>query len=330
MSGNHNGSLESALKIVEEVAKSGAEYLKLQTYTPDTITLPISGGLFQVSGSHPLWGSRTLYDLYQEAHTPWEWHEPIFKRAKELGLIPFSTPFDETAVAFLEKLDVELYKIASLEIVDLPLIGLVASTGKPMIISTGTATVSEIAAAVEAARENGCNDLTLLICTSSYPARAEDSNLLRMQTLRDLFDVKVGFSDHTIGINVAIAAAALGAEFIEKHVTLDRKSGGVDSNFSIEPDELRELVQGVQEAKSARGITSVWGLQSESESIRHRPSLYVTQSVSQGELVSDQNIRSVRPSGGLEPRYLGAVIGKRFTKSAAPGTPFTLDLISTE
>lgn len=328
MSGNHNGSLDTALKIVEEVAKSGAEYLKLQTYTPDTITIPVSGGLFQVSENHPLWGSKNLYDLYQEAFTPWEWHAPIFEKAKSLGLIPFSTPFDETAVAFLEDLDVALYKIASLEIIDLPLIEMVAKTGKPMIISTGTASISEIAEAVESSRKGGCDDLTLMICTSSYPAKPEDSNLARMNVLREIFDVKVGFSDHTLGINVAIAASALGAEFIEKHVTLARDLGGVDSQFSLEPKELRNLVQGVREAESSRGISSVWGLESESESIRHRPSLYVTANVSEGDIVSVSNVRSVRPSGGLEPKFIGAVLGKKFVKSAILGTPFTLELIS--
>ena len=242
MSGNHNGSLNHALDIVRAVAESGADLLKIQTYTADTITLPVSGGLFDVSYDHQLLGSRNLYDLYQDAHTPWDWHEPIFSLARELGLTPFSTPFDETAVDFLENLDIALYKIASLEIIDLPLIRTVASTGKPMIISTGAATLGEIEEAVVAARDGGCSDLTLMLCTSSYPAKPDDTHLARLRVLKDLFGTKVGLSDHTNGIYTSLAAVALGADFIEKHVTLDRNWGGVDSEFSIEPNELEQLV----------------------------------------------------------------------------------------
>lgn len=328
MSGNHNGSLDSALAIIDSVAESGADYLKIQTYTPDTITLPISGGNFQVSDNHPLWGSKNLYDLYSEAHTPWEWHKRIFQRANELGLIAFSTPFDESAVQFLEELDVPLYKIASLEIVDLPLIQTVASTRKPMIISTGTARLDEIAAAVSAARMAGCKDLTLMVCTSSYPALAEDSNLSRMKVLKEVFNVRVGFSDHTKGINVALAAIALGADFIEKHVTLNRADGGVDSDFSAEPGELKQLVLGAKEVSASIGKPHLWGLENEAESIKHRPSLYISKDVEVGELISPENVRSVRPSGGLDPKYIDICIGMRFTKAAHMGTPLGWGLVT--
>jgi pseudaminic acid synthase len=327
MSGNHNGSLDRALEIVSAVAASGARYVKLQTYTADTITLPVDGGLFQVSDDHPLWGGKSLYSLYQNAYTPWEWHEPLFKHARSLGLIPFSTPFDETAVDFLEGLNVELYKIASLEIVDLPLIEMVARTGKPMIISTGTATLAEISEAVEAARRGGCQSITLLLCTSSYPAKAEDSNLSRLGLLSKLFDVEVGFSDHTLGISNSVAAVALGARVIEKHFTLKRSDGGVDSAFSIEPHELRQLVDAASEVELAIGRPDQWSTQAEAESLRHRPSLYVTKNVSAGEAITSENVRSVRPSGGLQPKFIGLVIGKSFTRDAKMGDPVSWDLV---
>jgi len=328
MSGNHNGSLNHALDIVRAVAASGADLLKIQTYTADTITLPVSGGLFAVSDNHQLWGSRNLYDLYQEAHTPWEWHEPIFSLARELGLTPFSTPFDETAVDFLENLDISLYKIASLEIIDLPLIRTVASTGKPMIISTGAATLGEIEEAVDAARDGGCKDLTLMLCTSSYPAKPEDTHLARLNVLKDLFNTKIGLSDHTKGIYTALAAVALGAEFIEKHVTLNRGEGGVDSEFSIEPHELTQLVLGAKEVMCSIGDSSSWRKVSESESLRHRPSIYVTQKVSKGETVTLDNVRTVRPSGGIEPKFLPMVLGRRFLCDSDLGTPLNWPMIS--
>lgn len=328
MSGNHNGSLNHALGIVRAVAMAGADLLKIQTYTADTITLPVSGGLFAVSDNHQLWGSRNLYDLYQEAHTPWEWHEPIFSLARELGVTPFSTPFDETAVDFLENLDISLYKIASLEIIDLPLIRTVASTGKPMIISTGAATLGEIEEAVDAARDGGCKDLTLMLCTSSYPAKPEDTHLARLNVLKDLFNTKIGLSDHTKGIYTALAAVALGAEFIEKHVTLNRGEGGVDSEFSIEPHELTQLVLGAKEVVCSIGDSSSWRKVSESESLRHRPSIYVTQKVSKGETVTLENVRTVRPSGGIEPKFLPMVLGRRFLCDSDLGTPLNWSMIS--
>lgn len=326
ISGNHNGSLSRALDIVRAVADSGAHAVKIQTYTADTITLDVDSPAFKISPDHELWPSRKLYDLYDEAHTPWEWHEPIFSLAKDLGLIAFSTPFDETAVDLLEALDVPIYKIASLEIVDLPLIQRVAQTGKPMILSVGTATITEVAEAVEAAREGGCQDLTLLACTSSYPALAEDANLLRMPVMRDIFGVKVGLSDHTMGLGVSVAAAALGATIIEKHVTLDRNEGGVDSAFSLEPHEVAQLVEACSDATKALGSPSAWATTAERESLRMRPSLYVSADVKAGDIISFENVRSVRPSGGLHPKHLSSVVGKVFLADARTGTPLTWDM----
>ncbi len=328
ISGNHNGSLERALDIVRAAADAGASAVKIQTYTADTITLRSDAPAFRVSEGHELWGSRTLHDLYEEAHTPWEWHQPIFDLAKERGLVAFSTPFDETAVDYLESLDVALYKIASLEIVDLPLIRLVAETGKPMIVSVGTASLSEVASAVEAARSGGCTDLTLLACTSSYPAKPDDANLRKIPVLGELFGCRVGLSDHTLGIGVAVAATALGAQVIEKHVTLARADGGVDSAFSLEPAELRQMIDECDAAARALGSADVWSVAAEGESLRLRPSLYVTRAVKAGEKVSDENVRSVRPSGGLAPRELPNVLGRTFARDADLGTPVSWDLLS--
>jgi len=326
ISGNHNGSLDRALEIVRSAAAAGATAVKIQTYTADTITLDVDTPAFRVSDGHELWGGRTLYNLYQEAYTPWEWHAPIFDLAKELGMIAFSTPFDETAVDFLESLNVPLYKIASMEIVDLPLIRQVAETGKPLIISVGTASVGEVAAAVEAARAGGCTDLTLLACTSSYPAIPDDANLRRMPVMAELFGCKVGLSDHTLGIGVAVAATALGATVIEKHVTLARADGGVDSAFSLEPHELKQLVEECDAASRALGAADVWATNAETESLRLRPSLYVTKDVKPGDKVTNDNVRSVRPSGGLVPAELPNVLGRTFTQSATIGTPVSWDL----
>lgn len=326
ISGNHNGSLDRALDIVRAAAGAGATAVKIQTYTADTITLNVDTPAFRVSTGHELWGDRTLYDLYQEAYTPWEWHEPIFALAKELGMIAFSTPFDETAVDFLESLNVPLYKIASLEIVDTPLIRQVAETGKPLILSVGTASVAELGAAVEAARAGGCTDLTLLACTSSYPAIPDDANLRRMPVMAELFDTKVGLSDHTLGIGVAVAATALGASVIEKHVTLSRADGGVDSAFSLEPHELAQLVIECDAASRALGSADVWATTAENESLRLRPSLYISAAVKAGDRATPENVRSVRPSGGLPPGELPLVLGREFTSAADIGTPVSWDL----
>jgi len=321
ISGNHNGSLERALAIVRAAASAGAHAVKIQTYTADTITLDVDSPAFRISDGHELWASRKLYDIYQEAHTPWEWHQPIFELAKNLGLTAFSTPFDETAVEFLESLNVPLYKIASLEIVDLPLIKQVAETGKPLIISVGTASVGEVAAAVETARAGGATDITLLACTSSYPAVPDDANLLRMPTMAQMFDVKVGLSDHTMGIGVAVAAAALGATVIEKHVTLRRADGGIDSAFSLEPEELAQLVVEADAAVRSLGSASRWATSAENESLRLRPSLYVSSAVRAGDIATSENVRSVRPSGGLAPVEIDRVLGRRFAIDTKLGTP---------
>ncbi len=328
ISGNHNGSLKRALDIVRAVAEAGASAVKIQTYTADTITLDVDSPAFRVSDGHELWGSRTLHDLYQEAHTPWEWHEPIFTLAAELGLSAFSTPFDETAVEFLESLKVPLYKIASLEIVDLPLIKQVAQTGKPMIISVGTASIAEVAAAVDAARSGGCTDLTLLACTSSYPALPDDANLRRIPVMAEMFGTKVGLSDHTLGTGVSIAAVALGATVIEKHVTLRRSDGGVDSAFSLEPAELRQLVDGCDAAVRALGSASEWSSAAETESLRLRPSLYVAEDVVAGEAATHENVRSVRPGGGLPPVEIDRVIGRKFRAKVSKGTPVSWEQLS--
>lgn len=327
VSGNHNGEFERAMSIVKAAAESGATHLKLQTYTPDTITLPVKGGNFTLRESHPLWGSKNLYELYSQAMTPWEWHQEISAHAKDLGMIFFSTPFDETAVDFLESLNVELYKIASLEIVDTPLIRHVASTGKPMIISTGAASLAEVEAAVSAARSGGCSDLTLLVCTSDYPADPADANILRIPLLRESFGVKVGLSDHALTNAVSVAAVALGATAIEKHLTISREEGGVDSGFSLEPHEFASLVQDCSTAKAALGSSSNWRIKSEDESRRFRPSLYVTKDVDPGELVSSANVRSVRPSGGLPPKDIEVALGMKFKVKASMGTPLSWNLI---
>jgi len=328
ISGNHNGSLPRALDIVRAAADAGAGAVKIQTYTAETITLDVDGPAFRISEGHNLWGSRTLHDLYEEAHTPWEWHEPIFSLAQDLGLLAFSTPFDETAVEFLEGLAVPMYKIASLEIVDIPLIQQVAATSKPMILSTGTATIGEVATAVDAARSAGCTDLTLLVCTSSYPAVPDDANLLRMPVMASLFGCKVGLSDHTLGIGVAVAATALGASVIEKHVTLARADGGVDAAFSLEPHELRQLVEECDTAARALGAPDVWSVTAETESLRLRPSLYVSTDAKAGAVATPLNVRSVRPSGGLPPADLPRVLGRTFSRDVAIGTPVSWDLFS--
>lgn len=327
MSGNHNQSLERALQIVEATARTGAHAIKLQTYTADTMTLDAKEGDFFIDDEESLWQGRSLYDLYQEAYTPWEWHEPIFKRCRELGLMAFSTPFDETAVGFLETLDVPCYKIASFENTDLPLIRKVASTGKPMIISTGMASVAEIDETVRVAREAGCKDLILLKCTSSYPASPEDSNLLTIPHMEKLFDCPVGLSDHTIGIGAAVASVALGACLIEKHFTLSRADGGVDAAFSMEPEEMRQLVIESEQAWQALGQISYSPGEQESKSLKFRRSLYVAQDMAAGEVLTPENLRIVRPGYGLEPKYYDVFLGKKVNQAVKKGTPLNWDLI---
>lgn len=326
MSGNHNGDLDRALAIVDQVAETGAQALKLQTYRPDTLTIDVDDARFRIRSGHDLWGGQDLYSLYEKAHTPWEWHEPIFGRARERGMVAFSSPFDPTAIDLLEDLDVPAYKIASSEIVDLPLIRLAAATGKPLIISTGMATAGEIDAAVRAAREAGCTELIVLGCTTTYPAAPEDGNLRALPLLAGAFDVVVGYSDHTPGIGVAAAAVALGASLIEKHVTLNRADGGVDSAFSLEPAELRALVVETERAWQALGEATIGPRESEREGLRFRRSLYVVADVREGEVVSEANVRSIRPAGGLAPDLFEAVRGRRFRQDARKGTPVGWEL----
>jgi N-acetylneuraminate synthase len=310
MSGNHNQSLERALDLVEAAAKAGAHALKLQTYTADTITLDVEEGEFFIADPNSLWKGNSLHQLYQQAYTPWEWHKPILERCHELGMIGFSTPFDETAVDFLEDLDVPLYKIASFENVHLPLIRKVAKTGKPMIISTGMASIAELDEAVRTAREAGCQDLVLLKCTSSYPATPENSNLLTIPHLQQLFDVQVGLSDHTMGIGAAIASVALGATVIEKHFTLRRADGGVDSAFSMEPEEMQQLVIESERAWQALGKVQYGPTEAEKKSMVFRRSLYVAQDMKAGDRFTAENLRAVRPGLGLPPKYYGTIVGK--------------------
>jgi N-acetylneuraminate synthase len=327
MSGNHNGSLDRALRLVDAAAQAGAAAIKIQTYTADTMTVDVKHPRFRISQGHDLWGGDYLYQLFERAHTPWDWHQPIFERARERGITPFSSPFDRTAVELLEKLEASMYKIASSEITDLPLIRLCASTGKPVIISTGMATLREITAAVEAARDAGATDITVLSCTASYPAPPEQTNLRRIPVLADALGLPIGLSDHTLGIGVPIAAVAYGAVLIEKHVTLDRGDGGVDSAFSLEPAELATLVVESERAWQALGTTQIGPTEAERESLRFRRSLYVVEDVVAGEPVTEANVRSIRPAGGLDPDQIGTVLGRVFRTGATKGTPLSWDLI---
>ena len=327
MSGNHNGRLDRALAIVDEVAMTGAQAVKIQTYRPDTITIDADGPPFRISDDHELWAGRNLYQLYEEAHTPWEWHEPIFQRARQHGLVAFSSPFDPTAIELLESLDCELYKVASAELVDLPLVAAMAATGKPLVISTGMATLAEIDAAVRAARTAGARDMVVLACTSSYPASPEDANLRSIPVLAEAFGLPVGLSDHTQGIGVSVAAVALGACVIEKHVTLDREHGGVDSEFSLNPTELASLCRESAAAAAAMGPARFGPRESEAEVLRLRRSLYVVADVRAGDEVTAENVRSIRPSGGLPSADIEHVLGRRFTRDAPRGTPLGWDLV---
>jgi len=327
MSGNHDGSLEKALEIVRMAAKAGAHAIKLQTYTADTITIDVDKPEFRLSEDHELWGSRRLYELYEEAHTPWEWHRPIFDLARELGILAFSSPFDPTAVEFLEDLEVPAYKIASSEIVDLPLIRLAAGTGKPLIISTGMASVGEIAAAVEAAHSTGNRQVMLLSCTVSYPADPASSNLRGIPVMREAFGVPVGLSDHTMGIGAAVASVAFGSVLVEKHVTMSREEGGVDSAFSLEPDELAALVRETKVAWQALGEPRIGAREAEREGLRFRRSLFVVEDVKAGDAVTAANVRSIRPANGLPPDAFSLVESKRFTRDVERGTPMSWDLV---
>jgi pseudaminic acid synthase len=327
MSGNHNQSLDRALEIIAAAAKAGAHALKLQTYTADTMTLDISENEFVVSDPKSLWVGRSLYDLYQEAYTPWEWHKPIMDRCAELGMACFSTPFDATAVDFLESLNVPCHKIASFENIDLPLIRRVAATGKPIIMSTGMTTLSELDEAVTAARQAGCKDLILLKCTSNYPADPVNSNLRTIPHMRELFGCEVGLSDHTMGIGVPVASVALGATVIEKHFTLSRADGGVDSAFSLEPSELASLMVETHRAWQSLGQINYMPTESEIKSLCFRRTLYITEDLPAGTILTLKNVRAIRPGLGLPPKYLEMVLGKAVSQDVKRGTALTMKLI---
>jgi pseudaminic acid synthase len=327
MSGNHNQSLERALEIVEAAATTGVHALKIQTYTADTMTLDLDRDEFFIDEPTNLWKGNSLYNLYKQAYTPWEWHKPIFDRCRELGIMGFSTPFDFTSADFLESLDVPFYKIASFENTDLPLIRKVASTGKPMIVSTGMATVAELGETVSAAKEAGCQDLVLLKCTSSYPSTPSESNLLTIPHLRDLFDVQVGLSDHTLGIGVAVASVALGATVIEKHFTLDRSEGGVDSVFSMEPAEMKQLVVETERASQSLGVIHYGRTPAEEKSVKFRRSLYITEDIQAGDILTPDNLRAIRPGKGLSPKYYQLLLGKKVNQFLQRGTPVDWNLL---
>ena len=327
MSGNHNQSLERALAIVDAAADAGVDAVKIQTYTADTMTIDIDTGEFFISDKDSLWKGETLYHLYDKAHTPWEWHKAIFERCKERGIMGFSTPFDDTSVDFLEDLGVPCYKIASFENVDLPLIRKVARTGKPIIASTGMTSVAELSDLVQTVRENGCTDLTLLKCTSSYPASPEGTNLRTIPHMRELFGCAVGLSDHTLGIGASVASVALGATVIEKHFTLSRAEGGVDAAFSLEPAEMAQLVRECRTAALTLGAVSYERAEQEQKSLQFRRSLYVVEDMKAGDVFTEKNLRRIRPGRGLSPKYYDIILGKKANCNITRGTAVQWDLI---
>ena len=320
MSGNHNQSLERAMKIVEAAAETGVDAIKLQTYTADTMTIDKDTDEFFIADKDSLWQGESLYNLYKKAYTPWEWQEKIFRHAEELGLICFSTPFDDTSVDFLEEIGCPIYKIASFENIDLPLIRKVAKTGKPIIASTGMASVAELDEMVRTAKENGCEDLTLLKCTSSYPATPEGTNLRTIPHMKELFNCKVGLSDHTLGIGAAVASIALGATVIEKHFTLSRADGGVDSAFSLEPEEMKLLVRECNTAYQALGEIRYNTQAQEQKSLQFRRSLYIVEDMKKGDILTGKNLRSIRPGMGLAPKYYDVLLGKKVNRDISRGT----------
>ncbi len=325
ISGNHNGDIGRALAILDAAAEAGADAVKLQTYTADTITIDHGGPGFTIEGG--LWHGRRLYDLYGEAYTPWDWHEKLYERGRKHGMAVFSTPFDDTAIEFLASLDSPAYKVASFEMIDLPLIRKIAAQGKPVIMSTGIADLIEIGEAVEAVHQGGCDDLILLHCVSGYPTAPKDANLLTIPHLAETFDAVGGLSDHTHGIAVSVAAIALGAHLIEKHVTLKRSDGGPDAAFSLEPDELKALVEGCRIAWEALGGVNYERKPSEAGNAQFRRSLYVVADVAKGEALSSRNVRSIRPGFGLAPKHLPGVLGRRATRNLTRGEPLAADMI---
>jgi len=328
MSGNHNQSLERAFKIIEAAAKTGVDALKIQTYTADTMTLDISEREFFIEDKNSLWNGNSLYNLYKQAYTPWDWHKPIFDKCKEHGIIGFSTPFDVSSVDFLESLGMPFYKIASFENTDLPLLKKVARTGKPVIISTGMANIAEIYEAVKTLKDNGCKEIIILKCTSEYPALPEDANLLTIPHMKQLFsDCEIGLSDHTMGIGVSIAAVALGANVIEKHFTISRAEGGVDSAFSMEPEEMTALVREAKIVHKSIGKVHYGISEKEKASLRFRRTLYICEDIKAGEVISEKNMRAIRPGLGLPPKYYDILLGKKVKQDLKKGTAISWDLI---
>lgn len=328
ISANHLGDLNIAKKLIHAAQESGATHVKLQTYKADTMTLNLNSTDFSISKEHKLWGGRSLYGLYEEAHTPWEWHKELFELSEELGIEIFSSPFDKTAVDFLESLEISMYKIASMESGDIPLIKYVAKTQKPIIASTGSSTLEEIDELVEAVHSEGNKKLTLLLCTSAYPTPQNQVHLARMELLRERYNLPIGLSDHTLGNSASLAAVAMGATVIERHFILNRNQGGPDSAFSLEPNELRDLSIHIKQIEESVG-NKLWEIQpDESESRRLRRSLIITVDVQKGELISDLNVKSLRPNIGISPKFYGEVIGKRFNAAFSAGTALTLDKIT--
>lgn len=328
MSANHNQSLERALKIVEVAAESGVDALKLQTYTPDTMTLDISEGEFFIEDKNSLWQGESLYNLYKKAYTPWDWHKPLFEKCKVLGIIGFSSPFDATAVDFLEELDVPCYKIASFENIDIPLLKKVAQTGKPVIMSTGMSSLEELQESVQTLKDNGCKEIILLKCTSTYPATPENTNILTILDIKQKFsDCEIGLSDHTLGIGVSVASVALGATVIEKHFTLNRADGGVDSAFSMEPGEMTQLVIETERAWQALGKVTYELTEKEKNSLIFRRSLYISEDIKAGEVLTEKNLRVIRPGMGLAPKYYEDLLGKKIVKNLKKGTPVKWEFI---
>jgi len=330
MSGNHNQSLDRALSIVDAAAKAGAHAVKLQTYTADTMTIDKKDGEFFIGDSKSLWKGKTLYELYDEAHTPWEWHKPLFERCKELGILCFSTPFDDTAVDFLEELDVPFYKVASFENTDVRLLHKIAATGKPMIVSTGMASISDLDLIVKTIRGAGCNNFVLLKCTSAYPSLPSDANITTIPHIREMFDCQVGLSDHTMGIGVAVASVVLGATVIEKHFTLSRSDGGVDAAFSLEPIELAVLTQETKRAWESLGKPTYSSSKEESRSRVFKRSLYIVEDMKKGDKITDKSIRAIRPGYGLPVKFWDALLGKVIAYDIKRGTPTTWDMISNQ
>jgi pseudaminic acid synthase len=327
MSGNHNKSLDKAMAIVKAAAETGADAIKLQTYTPDSLTIDHRGGLFDISDPNSLWQGRNLYELYQEAMTPYEWHKPIFEYAASLGIICFSTPFDEKAVDFLDELGAPLHKIASFENNHHPLLKKIAATGKPVIMSTGVSSLEDLTESVAVLRKNGCKDLVLLKCTSTYPATPDNTNVKTIPHMKDLFDCEIGLSDHTMGVGAAVAAVALGATVIEKHFCLSRAEGGVDSAFSMEPKEFKMLVIESERAWLSLGEIQYGVQEAEKKSINYKRSVYIVKDISAGESFTNENTRIIRPGDGAHPRYFENILGKIASKNISKGTPFSFDLL---